>query len=325
MYAYDATNLGTLLWSTSQNSSRDGFGNYAKFCAPTIANGKVYVGTDSEQVVAYGLLSRTPSFTLTPSVSSLSVTPGASATDTIMVADEEGFTGSVVLGASNLPSGVTASFGTNPTTGSSLLTFSTTASAAVGTTTVTISGTSGTLTASTTISLTVGTTTCTSTAITPYISVNGGTSWSEETSATVTSSSTVVDLGPQPVTGGSWSWTGPNGFTSTARQINSIALSTGANVYVATYTNAQGCKSMETFTVTVSGGTANAITPYISVDLGPQPVTGGSWSWTGPNGFTSTARQINSIPLSTGTNVYVATYTSASSVKSTQTFTITVE
>ncbi len=346
MYAYDATNLGTLLWSTSQNSSRDGFGNYAKFCAPTIADGKVYVGTDSEQVVAYGLLSRTPSFTLTPSVSSLSVTPGASATDTIMVADEEGFTGSVVLGASNLPNGVTASFGTNPTTGSSLLTFSTTASAAVGTTTVTISGTSGTLTASTTISLTVGTTTCTSTAITPYISVNGGTSWSEETSATVTSSSTVVDLGPQPVTGGSWSWTGPNGFTSTARQINSIALSTGANVYVATYTNAQGCKSMETFTVTVSGGTANAITPYISVnggttwteestatvastttavDLGPQPVTGGSWSWTGPNGFTSTARQINSIPLSTGANVYVATYTSASSVKSTQSFTITVE
>lgn len=138
----------------------------------------------------------------------------------------------------------------------------------------------------------------------------------------------------------------PNGFTSTARQINSIALSTGANVYVATYTNAQGCKSTETFTITVTGGTTNAITPYISVnggstwteestatvastttavDLGPQPVTGGSWSWTGPNGFTSTARQINSIALSTGANVYVATYTSASSVKSTQTFTITVE
>lgn len=207
MYAYDATNLGTLLWSTSQNSSRDGFGNYAKFCAPTIANGKVYVGTDSEQVAVYGLLSRTPSFTLARSASALSVTPGASATDTITVTDEGGFAGSVTLTNSSLPSGVTAAYSTNPTTGSSVLTFTAAASAALGTSTVTISGTSGTLSASTAISLTVGTTTCTSTAITPYISVSG--TWTEETSATVSSTSTVVDLGPQPVTGGSWSWTGP--------------------------------------------------------------------------------------------------------------------
>jgi outer membrane protein assembly factor BamB len=57
LYAYDATNLGTLLWSTSQNSSRDSYGEFAKFDAPTIANGKVYVGTDSKRVVVYGLLS----------------------------------------------------------------------------------------------------------------------------------------------------------------------------------------------------------------------------------------------------------------------------
>jgi hypothetical protein len=155
-----------------------------------------------------------------------------------------------------------------------------------------------------------------------------------------------VDLGPQPASGGSWNWTGPNGFTSTSRQLNAIPLTTGANSFVATYTNASGCKSTQTFTVTVTGGTPTAITPYISVnggstwtqestatvastttavDLGPQPITAGSWSWTGPNGFTSTARQINSIPLSTGANVYVATYANASSVKSTETFTITVK
>jgi outer membrane protein assembly factor BamB len=56
LFAYDATNLSHLLWSSTQNSSRDSFGNYAKFCAPTIANGKVYVATDSEQVAVYGLL-----------------------------------------------------------------------------------------------------------------------------------------------------------------------------------------------------------------------------------------------------------------------------
>ena len=56
LFAYDAANLSNLLWSTMQNSSRDAYGGYAKFCAPTIANGKVYVGTDSGQVAVYGLL-----------------------------------------------------------------------------------------------------------------------------------------------------------------------------------------------------------------------------------------------------------------------------
>jgi glucuronoarabinoxylan endo-1,4-beta-xylanase len=92
---------------------------------------------------------------------------------------------------------------------------------------------------------------CSPTAITPYISVNGGSSWSQENTATVSSTSTAVDLGPQPLTG-TWSWTGPNGYTSTSRQINSIPLSTGANVYTATYTNSCGAKSTETFTVTVN-------------------------------------------------------------------------
>jgi hypothetical protein len=56
MFAFDAADLSHLLWSTLQNPSRDGYGNYAKFVAPTIANGKVYVGTDSGQVAVYGLL-----------------------------------------------------------------------------------------------------------------------------------------------------------------------------------------------------------------------------------------------------------------------------
>jgi hypothetical protein len=66
---------------------------------------------------------------------------------------------------------------------------------------VTIKGTSGSLTASTTIALTVG---CTPTAITPYISINGGSTWTEESSATVSSTSAVrsrpaADHGTGPV------------------------------------------------------------------------------------------------------------------------------
>jgi hypothetical protein len=196
----------------------------------------------------------TGSFTLKPSAATLSTAQGASGTDTITVTDVSPFTGSVTLAASGLPAGVTASFATNPTTSTSVLTLTASGTAAAGTSTITITGTSGSLSATTTIALTV-TGSCTATAIVPYISVSG--TWTEESTATVASTTTVVDLGPQPTSGGTWAWTGPNGFTSTARQINSIALSAGANVYTATYTNASGCKSMQAFTVTVTSSTGS--------------------------------------------------------------------
>ncbi len=93
---------------------------------------------------------------------------------------------------------------------------------------------------------------CTPTTITPYMSVNNGSTWNEENSATVSSTTTQVDLGPQPTSGGSWSWSGPNGYDSSSRQIDDIPLQTGSNKYTATYTNSSGCKSTETFTITVN-------------------------------------------------------------------------
>ena len=61
LYAFDAADLSTILWSTAQNESRDGFGNYGKFVAPTVVNGKVYVATENTpgRVAVYGLLSDT--------------------------------------------------------------------------------------------------------------------------------------------------------------------------------------------------------------------------------------------------------------------------
>jgi hypothetical protein len=208
----------------------------------------------------------TGSFSLSRSAASLAVAQGASGTDTITVADVSPFAGSVTLAVSGLPAGVTAVFGTNPATSTSVLTLTASSTAIAGTSMVTITGTSGTLTASTTIALSVTATASgcppgdagTPTAIVPYISVSG--TWTEESTATVASTTTVVDLGPQPTSGGTWAWTGPNGFTSTARQINSIALSVGANVYTATYTNASGCWNTQVFTVTVSGGSTGSFT-----------------------------------------------------------------
>jgi len=203
---------------------------------------------------------KTPSYTLTASAPTLSIAEGGTATDTLTVIPLNGFSGTVALTDSGLPSGVTAVFGTNPTTGSSLITFTASSLATTGAFTVTINGTSGALSESTQITLTVtGGGSCTPTAIVPYLQVNGA-AWQQTNVATVTATTATVNLGPQPTTG-TWSWVGPNGFTSAVRQINAIKLSAGANVYTATYTNAANCKSTEPFTITAPGGGSLTLTP----------------------------------------------------------------
>jgi hypothetical protein len=54
--AYDASDLTRELWNSKQNESRDDIGNFAKFCPPTIANGKVYMASFSGHLAIYGLL-----------------------------------------------------------------------------------------------------------------------------------------------------------------------------------------------------------------------------------------------------------------------------
>ena len=52
--AIDASDVRRELWNSSVSPSNDP-GNYAKFSCPTIANGKVYLPTFSNQLVVYGL------------------------------------------------------------------------------------------------------------------------------------------------------------------------------------------------------------------------------------------------------------------------------
>jgi len=53
--AYDARNLARELYNSNQTPERDQFGAGNKFITPTVANGRVYVGTPTG-VAVFGLL-----------------------------------------------------------------------------------------------------------------------------------------------------------------------------------------------------------------------------------------------------------------------------
>jgi hypothetical protein len=55
LYAFDATNLANQLYNSNQAGTRDQFGDGNKFITPVIANGKVFVGTQTG-VAVFGLL-----------------------------------------------------------------------------------------------------------------------------------------------------------------------------------------------------------------------------------------------------------------------------
>lgn len=55
LHAYDAKNLGRELYNSNQRFARDNPGQASKFSVPTVADGKVFVGT-ADQVSVYGLL-----------------------------------------------------------------------------------------------------------------------------------------------------------------------------------------------------------------------------------------------------------------------------
>jgi hypothetical protein len=91
VHAYDALNVATELWNSTQDASRDSLGTFSKFGQPVIADGRVYVPTFSNTVVAYGLL-QTPAApsNLTSAVNSSS-SPDVSLSWTDNSDDETGF------------------------------------------------------------------------------------------------------------------------------------------------------------------------------------------------------------------------------------------
>jgi kumamolisin len=207
--------------------------------------------------------SATPSFTLSDSPSSLTITQGGSGTSTITVTDVGGFSGSVTLAASGLPSGVTAAFGTNPTTGTSVLTLTASATATTGTATVTITGTSGSLTANTTLALTVNS------SATPAFSVSAS-----PTSVTVTQGSSGTSTITVTSTGGFNSATTlsasglPSGVTA-AFSTNPVTPPANGSASSTLTLTASASATVGTATVTItgtSGSTSHSATITLTVN-----------------------------------------------------------
>jgi len=168
---------------------------------------------------------QTPSFILAPSAATLAVTEGTAGTDTITVTDAGGFTGNVTLAISGLPTGVTASFGTNPTAATSVLTLTASSTAATGTSNLTITGTSGTLTATTSIALTVRPSTASGFAC--HIDYTIVSQWGGGFGAAIN----INNTGTTAISNWTLTWAFPNGQTVT-QLWNGIETQNGANVAV---------------------------------------------------------------------------------------------
>ncbi|MGC2744795.1 MAG: hypothetical protein WA672_16590 [Candidatus Angelobacter sp.] len=170
----------------------------------------------------------TPNFSLSASPSSLTVKQGTSGGSTITVTPSGGFTGSVTLSNSALPSGVTASFGTNPTTSTSVLTFTASSTATVGTSTITVTGVSGSLSHTTTISLTIS-----SSATSQNLIVNGGFETGTATPWTLTAG-VLNNSTAEPAHTGSWdAWLDGYGTTHTDSATQTVTIpstATSANL-----------------------------------------------------------------------------------------------
>lgn len=121
---------------------------------------------------------------------------------------------------------------------------------------------------------------CSPSSITPYAQVDGG-SWSQTGSVTVQSGQS-VKFGPHPTQGGSWSWSGPNGFAATSREITiSNASASQSGAYEATYTNSGGCQTQYGFSITVNGAISNGVYHLTNKGSG---MSWDSWGCTGNQG-----------------------------------------
>ncbi|MDB5158756.1 MAG: type sorting protein, partial [Mucilaginibacter sp.] len=128
-----------------------------------------------------------------------------------------------------------------------------------------------------------------------------------------------LNLTASAIAGATYSWTGPNGFTSTLQNpvINNVTVSASGTYSVTVTVN--GCTGPAgTITVLVNPvPTAPVLTSNSPIcagstlTLSAKSIPGSNYQWTGPNGFTST---LQNITIPAAATSYTGTYTVVASV-----------
>ncbi|THU30207.1 hypothetical protein FAM09_30360 [Niastella caeni] len=133
------------------------------------------------------------------------------------------------------------------------------------------------------------------------------------------------------VTGGTnYSWTGPNGFTSSSATPSITNVTTAASgIYTVVVTNGNGCSATTTANVTINAlptPTASSNTPQCVGSTLNLTATGGTtYSWTGPNGFTSNTQNPSIAGVTTAASgVYTVVVTDGNGCSGTTTTNVTI-
>jgi beta-glucanase (GH16 family) len=145
--------------------------------------------------------------------------------------------------------------------------------------------------------------------------------------------SSTLNLTASTVPGATYSWTGPNGFSSSAQNPSIGNATTSASGSYSVTATVSGCTSLAGTAVAVvnaipSAPTAGNNGPICSgstLTLTASTVPGAAYSWTGPNGFTSTNQNPTIVSASTAAcGLYSVTVTANACPSEAGTTTVTI-
>lgn len=124
-----------------------------------------------------------------------------------------------------------------------------------------------------------------------------------------------LTLSASTITGASYAWTGPNGYSSTSQNptIDTVSKANEGIYSVTATTAACGTSAPATISISVNtlpslptAGNSGPICEGTAVNLNVNTIAGATYSWTGPNGFSSSSQNPN---LGTATKSMAGEYT----------------
>jgi hypothetical protein len=184
-----------------------------------------------------------------------------------------------------------------------------------------------------TYSITVSVAGCTSGTGTVSVTVNPTPAAPSPTSNSPICSGSTLNLFTAAVAGATYNWTGPNAFTSALQNPSIVnAQPVNSGTYSLTITVAGCTSAVGTVSVTVSPKPAtptptsnSPICANSTLNLFTAAVPGATYSWTGPNGFTSALQNpsiVNAQVINSGTYSLTVTVTGCASATGTVSVTV---